>query len=119
MISEISADVLAVRHSSATGMHLSKGNPVGNQPALSLAKEQPDMLTVSSASGDDFPIQVLKQMVWLQQELAKAEQRKLDVAELTSIRGAILKSQEELNTLYKVYCLRSGLLGNGPTMALS
>lgn len=74
------------------------------------------MLTIST---DDFSIQALKQMAWLQQELAKAEQRGLDVAELTSIRRAILKSQEELNTLYKSYGLRSGLPGNGPTMALS
>jgi hypothetical protein len=102
MISEISADVPAVRHSSATGMHLSKGNPGGNQRACSLAKKEPDMLTISSASSDDFSIQVLMQMTWLQQELAKAEQRGLDVAELTSIRGAILKSLEELKTLYKV-----------------
>ena len=102
MISVISADVPAVRHSSATGMHLSKGNPSGDQPACRLANEEPDMLTISSASGDYFSIQVLKQMAWLQQELAKAEQRALDVAEFTSIRGAILKSLEELKTLYKV-----------------
>ena len=60
------------------------------------------MPTISSASSDDFSIEVFKQMAWLQQELAKAEQRGLDVAELTSIRGAILKSLEELNTMYKV-----------------
>jgi hypothetical protein len=102
MISEISADVPAVRHSSATGMRLSKGNPGGNQRACRFPKKEPDMLTISSASSDDFSIQVLEQMAWLQQELAKAEQRGLDVAELTSIRGAILKSLEELKTLYKV-----------------
>ena len=84
-----------------------------------LAKEQPDMLTISSASSDDFSKQVLKQMAWLQQELAKAEQRELDVAELTSIRGAILKSLEELRTFYKGSGLRSGPLRNGPTVALS
>ena len=60
------------------------------------------MPTISSASRDDFSIRVFKQMVWLQLELAKAEQRGLDVVELTSIRGAILKSLEELETLYKV-----------------
>jgi len=70
------------------------------------------MLTISSASSDDFSKQVLKQMAWLQQELAKAEQRELDVAELTSIRGAILKSLEELRTLYKSSGLRSGPLGD-------
>ena len=63
--------------------------------------EAPDMLTISSASRDDFSIQVLKQMNWLQQEMAKAEQGTLDVAELTSIRRAILKSLEELKALYK------------------
>jgi hypothetical protein len=104
MISAISADVLTVRHSSSTGMHISKGNPGGNQPARRLAKEKPDMLTISSAaSSDDFSIQVLKQMAWLQQELAKAGQRGLDVAELSSIRGAILKSLEELKTLDKFW----------------
>jgi hypothetical protein len=102
MISAISTDVLAVRHSSATGVHLSKGNLGGNQPACRLAKEKPDMLTVSSPSSDDFSTQVLKQMAWLQQEMVKAEQRGLDAAELTSIRRAILKSLEELRTLYKV-----------------
>jgi hypothetical protein len=77
-------------------------NPGGNQPACKLAKEEPDMLNISAtACRDDFSIQVLKQMAWLQQELAKAEQRGLDVAELTSIRGAILKSLAELKTLYK------------------
>lgn len=101
MISAISADVLAVRHSSAAGMHLSKGKPGGNQPACRLAEEGCDMLTVSSASSDDFLIQVLKQIAWFRKELAKAERRELDVSELTSIRRAILKSLEELNTLYK------------------
>ena len=59
------------------------------------------MLDISSTAHADFSIQVLKQMAWLQQELAKAEQRGLDPAELTSIRGAILKSLAELKTLYK------------------
>lgn len=59
------------------------------------------MLMISSASSDDFLVQVLKQTAWLQQELANAERRGLDVAELTSIRRAIMKSLEELNTLYK------------------
>ena len=60
------------------------------------------MLTIpSTAYSDDFSIQVLKQMAWLQQELAKAEQRGLEATELTSIRGAILKSLAELKTLYK------------------
>ena len=54
-----------------------------------------------AVQSDDFPIQVLKQMAWLQQELAKAEQRGLDTAELKSIRAAILKSLAELRTLYK------------------
>lgn len=77
-------------------------NPGGNQPACKLAKEEPDMLTIpSTAYSDDFSIQVLKQMAWLQQELAKAEQRGLEATELTSIRGAILKSLAELKTLYK------------------
>jgi len=60
------------------------------------------MPTLLSASSDDFSIQVLNQMAWLQQEMAKAEQSGLDVAELTSIRRAILKSLEELKTLSKV-----------------
>ena len=60
------------------------------------------MPTISPASNDDFSIQILKQMAWLQQEMAKAEQSGLDVAELTSIRRAILKSLEELATLCKV-----------------
>jgi hypothetical protein len=60
------------------------------------------MLTTSSASSDDFSMQVLKQMAWLQQELAKAEQSGLDVTEMASIRRAILKSLEELETLSKV-----------------
>lgn len=47
-------------------------------------------------------MQVLKQMAWLQQELAKAEQSGLDVTEMASIRRAILKSLEELETLSKV-----------------
>lgn len=59
------------------------------------------MLTISSASSDDFSTQVLEQMAWFRQEMAEAEQRGLDVAELTSIRRAILKSLEELKTLYK------------------
>jgi hypothetical protein len=46
-------------------------------------------------------MQVLTQMAWLRRELAKAEQKKLDVAELTSIRGAISKSLIELRALYK------------------
>jgi hypothetical protein len=60
------------------------------------------MPTISSASSDDFSIQVLKQMAWLQQELAKAEQSGLDVAEKESIRRAILESLAELKTLSKV-----------------
>jgi hypothetical protein len=67
-----------------------------------LAKEESDVLTISSRSSDDFSTRVLKQMAWLHQELAKAEQRGLDVAELTSIRNAILKSLEDLETLYKL-----------------
>ena len=60
------------------------------------------MLTISpTAYSDDFLMQVLKQMAWFQQELAKAEQKGLDAAELTSIRSAILKSLAELKTLYK------------------
>ena len=59
------------------------------------------MPTISSASRDDFSIKVLKQMAWLKQELAKAEQSGFDVEELTSIRSAILKSLEELKTLHK------------------
>jgi len=78
--------VLAVRHSSAMGMHFSKGNPSGNQPACRLADEEPDMLTISSASSDYFSIQVLKQMAWLQQELAKAEKRALDLSAIAALR---------------------------------
>ena len=59
------------------------------------------MLTISSASRDDFSKQVLTQMAWLQKELAEAEQSGLDAAELTSIRSAILKSLAELKTLHK------------------
>lgn len=63
---------------------------------------EPDMLTISSTiHSDDFSVQVLKQMAWLQQELAKAKQRGFDAAELTSIRGAILNSLAELKTLYE------------------
>jgi len=53
----------------------------------------------SAAERDDFSKQVLKQIVWFQQELAKAERSGLDVAESKSIRGAILKSVDELETL--------------------
>jgi len=49
----------------------------------------------------DFVVQAFKQMAWLQQELAKAEPKGLDVAELRSIRGAILKSLAELETLLR------------------
>jgi hypothetical protein len=49
---------------------------------------------------DDFSTQVLKQIAWFSQELAKAEESELDYAELTSIRAAILKSLADLRTLY-------------------
>ena len=49
---------------------------------------------------DEFSTQVLKQMAWFSQELAKAEESELDCAELTSIRAAILKSLADLRTLY-------------------
>ncbi len=67
-----------------------------------MRKRNPTLLTISSTVFiDDFAKQVLKQMAWLQQELAKAEQRGLDAADLASIRGAILKSLAELKTLHK------------------
>ena len=67
-----------------------------------LAKEEPDMTSIpSAAERDDFSKQVLKQIVWFQQELAKAENSELGLAELKSIRGAILKSLAELKTWHK------------------
>ena len=60
------------------------------------------MLPISSASSDDFSIQVRRQMAWFQLELAKAEHSGFDVAKLLSIRRAILKSLEDLETLSKV-----------------
>jgi hypothetical protein len=61
-----------------------------------------DMLNISSVEyRHDFSIQVLRQMAWLRRELAKAEQKDLEIAELTSIRGAISKSLIELRALYK------------------
>lgn len=71
------------------------------------------MLAVSSAANrDTFSVQVLKQMAWLKQELAKSEEKGLDLAELTSIRAAILKSLAELGTLYKAG-LRNIAAGKG------
>jgi hypothetical protein len=103
MSSSISADMLAVRHFSATRSTSFEGMTHGNQPACKLAKEEADMLDISSAEhGDDFSIQILKQMAWFRQELAKAEQSGLKVAELAMIRSAIMKSLAELGTLYKV-----------------
>ena len=100
MIPAISASILAVRQSSATVVHLSQENRNGSQPACVLEKEKPDMTSVPSAAcRKHFSKQVLKQIVWFQQELAKAERSGLDVAESKSIRGAILKSVDELETL--------------------
>jgi hypothetical protein len=103
MSSSISADMLAVRHSSATRITSFEGMTQGNQRACKLAKEEAEMLDISSAEhNDNFSIQVLKQMAWFRQGLAKAEQSGLELAELASIRGAIMKSLAELRTLYKV-----------------
>jgi hypothetical protein len=70
---------------------------------MQVAMGEPNMLTISTTDdSDDFSTQVLKQMAWFQQELAKAEQSGLDPAELTSIRCATLKSLEDLKAIYEV-----------------
>lgn len=57
------------------------------------------MLTISSASKDDFSIRVLKQIAWFQNALADTQQSELDAAELASVRTAILRSLKELKAL--------------------
>ena len=60
------------------------------------------MLIIVSARADYYvAIHVLKQMVWLRQELANVEESGLELAELTSIRDAILESLAELSMLYE------------------
>jgi hypothetical protein len=61
------------------------------------------MFSISSSDREDFSAQVLKQTIWFELALAKAQQSGLDVGEVASIRGAILKSLEELKTLSEVF----------------
>ena len=51
----------------------------------------------------DVAIKILKQMVWLQQELANAEERCVEPEDLISIRRAILRSIVELRNI-RVRC---------------